>query len=141
MILGGVFGNVLSSSGVLTAMIEAIVSVFPESWSPWLLPIFGVLSFPLGWLLALTAYHFGVVPVIHGVAANFGYTALQSVAALAPGYSMTYMACPMMPSTYLLLGVLNIDLKEHLRYALPRLFLFSLLFLAINIALGTVPIV
>ena len=54
---------------------------------------------------------------------------------------MTYMACPMMPSTYLLLGVLNIDLKEHLRYALPRLFLFSLLFLAINIVLGTVPIV
>ena len=51
------------------------------------------------------------------------------------------MACPMMPSTYLLLGVLNIDLKEHLRYSLPRLFLFSLLFLAINIALGAVPIV
>ena len=141
MILGGVFGNVLSNCGVLTAMIEAIVSVFPEALSPWLLPIFGVLSFPLGWLLALTAYHFGVVPVIHGVAANYGYTAVQSVAALAPGYSMTYMACPMMPSTYLLLGVMNMDLKEHLRYSLWRLFLFSLLFLGINILLGTVPIV
>jgi len=141
MILGGVFGNVLSNCGVLTAMIEAIVSIFPAAWSPWLLPIFGVLSFPLGWLLALTAYHFGVVPVIHGVAANYGYSALQSVAALAPGYSMTYMVCPMMPSTYLLLGVMNLDLKEHLRYSVPRLFLFSLLFLAINVLLGTVPIV
>lgn len=141
MILGGVFGNVLSNCGVLTAMIEAIVSVFPQAWSPWLLPIFGVLSFPLGWLLALTAYHFGVVPVIHGVAANYGYTALQSVAALAPGYSMTYMVCPMMPSTYLMLGVMDLDLKDHLRYSLPRLFLFSLLFLGVNILLGAVPIV
>lgn len=140
MILGGVFGNVLSNCGVLTAMIKAIVSIFPENWSPWLLPIFGMLSFPLGWLLALTAYHFGVVPVIHGVAANYGYTALQSVAALAPGYSMTFMACPMMPSTYLMLGVMNMDLKDHLRYSLPRLFGFSLLFLAVNIVLGTVPI-
>lgn len=141
MILGGVFGNVLSGCGVLTAMIEAVVSIFPNSWSPWLLPIFGILSFPLGILLALTAYHFGVLPVIHGVAANYGYTTLQSVAALAPGYSMSYMACPMMPSTYLLLGVMSIDLKEHLKYSLPRLFLFSILFLVINVILGTVPIV
>lgn len=141
MILGGIFGNVLNSCGVLTAMINALVAVFPDAWSPWLLPIFGILSFPLGWLLALTAYHFGVLPVIHGVAANYGYTALQSVAALGPGYSMTYMVCPMMPSTYLLLGVLNIDLKEHCKYCLPRLFLLSLVFLIVNILLGTVPIV
>lgn len=141
MILGGVFGNVLTNCGVLTAMIEVLVSIFPKSWSPWLLPIFGILSFPLGWLLALTAYHFGVLPVVHGVASNYGYTALQSVSALAPGYSMTYMTCPMMPSTYLLLGVLNIDLKDHCKYSVPRLFVFSLLFLAINIILGNVPIV
>lgn len=140
MILGGIFGNVLNSCGVLEAMISALVAVFPEAWSPWLLPIFGVLSFPLGCLLALTAYHFGVLPVIHGVAANYGYSALQSVAALAPGYSMSYMVCPMMPSTYLLLGVLNIDLKEHCRYCLPRLFFLSLVFLIVNILLGTVPI-
>ena len=139
MILGGVFGNVLNSCGVLTAMIKAVVAVFPEAWSPWLLPIFGVLAFPLGELLALTAYHFGVLPVIHGVAANYGYTAMQSVAALAPGYSMTYMTCPMMPSTYLLLGVMNIDMKEHLKYSIPRLFVLSLVFLLVNILLGRVP--
>lgn len=140
MILGGVFGSVLNNCGVLTAMIEAIVAIFPEAWSPWLLPIFGVLAFPLGWLLALTAYHFGVLPVVHGVAANYGYTALQSVAALAPGYAMTYMACPMMPSTYLLLGLMNLDLKEHCKYSVPRLFVLSLIFLLVNILLGNVPI-
>ena len=99
MVLGGVFGNVLNDSGVLNAMITALVSVFPQSWSRYLLTIFGTLSYPLGCFLGLTAYSFGVTPVINGVAANFGFSALQSVCALAPGYSMSIMACPIMPST------------------------------------------
>ncbi len=140
MILGGVFGNVLNQSGVLNAMITALVSVFPASWSRYLLTIFGALSYPLGCFLGLTAYSFGVTPVINGVAGTFGFSTLQSVCALAPGYSMSLMVCPIMPSTHLMLGVAGISLKEHVRYSFVRLFLLALIFLAITILLGNVPL-
>lgn len=140
MVLGGVFGNVLNDSGVLNAMITALVSVFPQSWSRYLLTIFGTLSYPLGCFLGLTAYSFGVTPVINGVAANFGFSALQSVCALAPGYSMSIMACPIMPSTHLMLGAAGIDLKTHFRYSGWRLLMLALAFLAVTILLGNVPL-
>lgn len=140
MVLGGVFGNVLNGSGVLTAMISALVSIFPQAWARYLLTIFGALSYPLGCFLGLTAYSFGVTPVINGVASTFGFTTLQSVCALAPGYSMSLMVCPIMPSTHLMLGVAGVDLKTHFRYSGWRLFLLALAFLAITILLGNVPL-
>lgn len=140
MVLGGVFGNVLNSSGVLTAMISALVSIFPQAWARYLLTIFGALSYPLGCFLGLTAYSFGVTPVINGVASTFGFTTLQSVCALAPGYSMSLMVCPIMPSTHLMLGVAGVDLKSHFRYSGWRLFVLALAFLAITILLGNVPL-
>ena len=68
------------------------------------------------------------------------FTTLQSVCALAPGYSMSLMVCPIMPSTHLMLGVAGVDLKTHFRYSGWRLFLLALAFLAITILLGNVPL-
>lgn len=51
------------------------------------------------------------------------------------------MVSPLVPATYLAIGLTNTELKDHLKFSIPIYWLVSLIMLLIAVVIGVVPLV
>lgn len=113
----GIFTGILSGTGMVRAMSESFLTVIPESLAPFLAPITALVSLPLTFFISNDAFYFGVLPVMAEAANTHGISDLQMAVASLMGQPV-HLLSPLVPSTYLLVGLAGVDFGDHQRFTL-----------------------
>lgn len=136
----GVFTGILSGTRMLDAIATSVVRLVPVSLGPYLAVITAVLSIPFTFVLSNDAFYFGVVPILSEAAGVYGLDPHDIARASLMGQPV-HLLSPLVPSTYLLVGLAGVDFGDHQRFTLKWTIASALLMLVANIALGVIPLV
>jgi len=113
----GIFSGILTGSKMIEAMATTLVSLIPEHHAGWLPTLTAITSMPASMLFTPDAYYFGVVPILSQTAAEFGIDPLEiGRAALLGQMTVGFPLSPLTASTFLLIGLCEVDLGEHQKF-------------------------
>jgi CitMHS family citrate-Mg2+:H+ or citrate-Ca2+:H+ symporter len=134
----GIFTGILSGTKMVDAIANSVVGLVPDRLGPHLAVITGVLSVPFTFFLSNDAFYFGVVPILAKAAAAYGITSAEIARASLVGQPV-HLLSPLVPSTYLLVGLSKVELGDHQRFTLKWTLGSALVMLLVNLALGVIP--
>jgi CitMHS family citrate-Mg2+:H+ or citrate-Ca2+:H+ symporter len=136
----GIFTGILSSTGMVDAMSRGFLAVIPDAWGPYLAVITGIASMPFTFFMSNDAFYFGVLPILSEAAGHYGITPVEMARASLIGQPV-HLLSPLVPSTYLLVGLAKVDFADHQRSTLLWAVLISLLLMAAALLLSLFPFV
>lgn len=113
----GIFSGILTGSKMIESMAVALVQFIPQEHANWLPVLTAVTSMPASLLFTPDAYYFGVVPVISQAATQFGLDPLEiGRAALLGQMTVGFPLSPLTASTFLLIGLAEVELGDHQKF-------------------------
>ena len=136
MLAAGIMVGVLSKSGMLEAMAVPLLHVIPASIAQYLHIIMGIFAFPLGTMLGTDSYFYGLLPLAIEVGKNYQIPGLTMAIAMLVGKNLALLISPLVPATYLGIGLANVELKEHIRYSFLGLWVVGLVMLVFAFFIG-----
>jgi CitMHS family citrate-Mg2+:H+ or citrate-Ca2+:H+ symporter len=134
----GIFTGILSGTKMVDAMARSVIAVIPDAMGPYLAPITGLLSIPFTFFISNDAFYYGVVPILAEAAGRFGISPAEIGRASLIGQPV-HLLSPLVPSTYLLVGLVRVELGDHQRFTLSWTLLSSLIMLAVGLASTVIP--
>jgi CitMHS family citrate-Mg2+:H+ or citrate-Ca2+:H+ symporter len=135
----GVFTGILNGAGMTEAMAGSVVAVIPPELGPYMAPIAGLLSMPFTFFVSNDAYFFGILPILAEAGGHYGVAPVEMARASLTSQAV-HLLSPLVPSTYLLVGLAGIELGQHQRFTLGWAALLSLLLLAAGVATAVIPL-
>ncbi|KAB7726835.1 citrate transporter [Rudanella paleaurantiibacter] len=119
----GVFSGILTGGKMIDAMATSVVSLIPQQHAAWLPTLTAITSMPASLLFTPDAYYFGVVPILSQTATQFGIDPLEiGRAALLGQMTVGFPVSPLTASTFLLVGLAEVDLGDHQKFILKWAF-------------------
>lgn len=115
----GAMVGIFDGTGMLTEMATAIMSVIPSFMGQFIHIIFGVLALPLGLCVGTDAYFYGIMPLVMEVGETYGVASLSTALTMVIGKNLALMVSPLVPATYLAIGLTNTELKDHMKFSIP----------------------
>ncbi|PAM93739.1 citrate transporter [Flavobacterium sp. IR1] len=113
----GIFTGILSGTGMMDAMAASMISVVPDTWGSAFPVLTAVSSAPLTFFLSNDAYYFGILPLITETGMHLGATKLEIGAASLIGQGV-HLLSPLVPSTYLLVGLAGVEFSDHVKFTM-----------------------
>ncbi|KMM75316.1 citrate transporter [Xanthomonas sp. NCPPB 1128] len=135
----GVFTGILSNTGMVEAMSRSFLAVIPDAWGPYLAVITALASMPFTFFMSNDAFYFGVLPILSEAASHYGITPVEMARASLAGQPV-HLLSPLVPSTYLLVGLAKVDFADHQRFTLKWAVLISLLLMGGGLLFGLFPL-
>jgi CitMHS family citrate-Mg2+:H+ or citrate-Ca2+:H+ symporter len=114
----GIFMGILSGTHMVDAMAQSVLAMLPEELGPYLAPITALLSIPFTFFISNDAFYFGMLPILTQAATAYGIDPAAMARASLVGQQI-HLLSPLVPSTYLLVGMARIEFGEHQRFSLP----------------------
>ena len=133
----GIFMGILADTKMIDAMSQMIIAGIPESMGPHFAFITALISLPGTFFMTNDAFYFGVLPVLAKAAAVYGIPADMMGRAALIGQG-AHLLSPLVPSTYLLVGLNKVEFGDLQRFALIPSICVSLIWLATSLLLGTI---
>jgi len=141
LLAAGAFTGIMTGSGMIGAMAQTAANHVPAVVGPHLPLILGVLAMPLSLLFDPDSFYFGVLPVLAGVGAQFGVAPVtMGQAALLGQMTTGFPISPLTPATFLVAGLSGIELGAHQRFAIPWLFVASVVMVLAAVLFGVLPL-
>lgn len=135
----GVFSGILTGSKMIDAMATSVVSLIPQQHAAWLPTLTAITSMPASLLFTPDAYYFGVVPILSQTATQFGIDPLEiGRAALLGQMTVGFPVSPLTASTFLLVGLAEVDLGDHQKFILKWAFGTTLVMTLAAILTGSI---
>jgi citrate-Mg2+:H+ or citrate-Ca2+:H+ symporter, CitMHS family len=134
----GILTGIMSGTKMIDAMGNSVVAFVPASLGPHLAIVTGILSVPFTFFLSNDAFYFGVLPILNQAAATYGISAAEMGRASVIGQPV-HLLSPLVPSTYLLVGLAEVELGDHQRFTIKWALLTSLVLLAIGLLTAAIP--
>ncbi|MDZ4080126.1 CitMHS family transporter [Hydrocarboniphaga sp.] len=134
----GVFTGILSGTGMVEAMSKSFLAVLPQAWGPYLAPITAIASVPFTFFMSNDAFYYGVLPIVADAARAYGISAAEIGRASLVGQTV-HLLSPLVPSTYLLVGLAGVEFADHQRYTLKWALGIFVVMLIACLALGLFP--
>ncbi len=72
------------------------------------------------------------------VGTKYGVTALNTAMTMIIGKNVALMISPLVPATFLAIGLVDVELKDHIRFSFKWLFGISLVMLLAGFLLGVI---
>ncbi|WP_206667022.1 CitMHS family transporter [Stutzerimonas nosocomialis] len=113
----GAFTGILTGSGMVDGMSQALLRVVPEDAGPYMGFITALASVPFTFFMSNDAFFFGILPILGAAAAEYGVDPIHIARASVLGLPVHAMS-PLVAAPYLLAGLLKRDLGELQRYCL-----------------------
>ncbi|PPT90363.1 CitMHS family transporter [Xanthomonas theicola] len=135
----GVFTGILSNTGMVDAMSRSFLAVIPDAWGPYLAAITAIASMPFTFFMSNDAFYFGVLPILSEAASHYGITPVEMARASLAGQPV-HLLSPLVPSTYLLVGLAKVDFADHQRFTLKWAVLVSLLLMGGSLLFALYPL-
>lgn len=137
----GAFTGIMKGTGMLAAMAKLVAASIPAGLATHLPFVTGLVSMPLSLLFDPDSFYFGVLPVLAEAGTALGVPAVQMGQAALMGQMTTgFPVSPLTPATFLLVGLVGIDLAEHQRFTIPFLFAASVFMTCVSVLFGLFPI-
>ena len=115
----GVLTGVLKGTGMVDAMSAALVAAIPEALGPHLAPAVAAASLPGTFFLSNDAFYFGMLPVLAEAGVAHGVAPADMARAALMGQPF-HLLSPLVPSTWLLVGLIRVEMGAHQKFtALP----------------------
>jgi CitMHS family citrate-Mg2+:H+ or citrate-Ca2+:H+ symporter len=138
----GVLLGVLGESGMITEMANILLLIIPEWMGPFIPVLVGLIAAPMSLVFSPDAYYFGVLPVLAETAAAFGISEVAVArASLIGQQTVAFPISPLTGATYLLIGLADVDLGEHIKFTFLWAWLVSLVMLVVAILTGAIPLI
>ncbi len=134
----GVFTGILTGTGMVTAMSGSMLRFIPDSWGPFLATITAVASMPFTFFISNDAFYYGVMPIVSEVAGSSGIEPVEMARASLVGQPV-HLLSPLVPSTYLLVGLAGVEFADHQRFTIKWAVLTCLLMMFAGLLLGVFP--
>ncbi len=113
----GIFSGILGGTKMIDAMAGGLVSLIPATYGNYLPLLTAITSLPASILFTPDAYYYGVVPILSQTAIQFGLDPLEiGRAALLGQMTVGFPISPLTASTFLLIGMTEVDLGEHQKH-------------------------
>jgi CitMHS family citrate-Mg2+:H+ or citrate-Ca2+:H+ symporter len=135
----GIFMGIMSGTKMVDAMAQTLINAIPASMGPHFAFISAAISLPGTFFLTNDAYYFGVLPVLAKAAATYGISAPQMGIAALIGQGC-HLLSPLVPSTYLLVGLNKVEFGDFQKFALLPAIGISLLWMVYAIVFGLFPL-
>jgi len=113
----GIFTGILSGTKMVDAMADSVIRLVPDALGPYLAIVTGVLSVPFTFFISNDAFYFGVLPILAKAGQAYGITAAEMARASLVGQPV-HLLSPLVPSTFLLVGLAGVDFDDHQRFTL-----------------------
>lgn len=135
----GIFTGILSGTKMVDAMAGSVIAVVPESLGPFLAVVTGILSIPFTFFISNDAFYFGVLPILAKAGQVYGISAAEMGRASIIGQPV-HLLSPLVPSTYLLVGLVGVEFGDHQRYTIRWALLTALLMLVAGLVTAVIPL-
>ncbi|MDA1080280.1 MAG: CitMHS family transporter [Gemmatimonadetes bacterium] len=136
----GVFTGILSGTEMVDAMANSVVGAVPTALGPYLAVVTAVLSAPFTFFVSNDAFYFGILPILAAAGDAYGITAAEMARASLIGQPV-HLLSPLVPSTYLLVGLVGVDFDDHQRYTMKWALMSVCVLLAVALLTAVVPLV
>ena len=113
----GIFTGILSGTKMVDAMAGSVIRLVPTALGPYLAIVTGVLSIPFTFLISNDAFYFGVLPILAKAGEVYGISGAEMARASLIGQPV-HLLSPLVPSTFLLVGLAGVDFDDHQRNTL-----------------------
>lgn len=131
----GIFTGILNGTGMVTAMSTSFVATIPDALGPALAPITALISLPFTFFISNDAFYFGVLPILADAGAQFEVAKVEMARASLVGQPV-HLLSPLVPSTFLLVGLAGVELGDHQRFTLKWAVLICLILGLVAVATG-----
>ncbi|VFR19468.1 Uncharacterized transporter, similarity to citrate transporter [plant metagenome] len=135
----GIFTGILSGTGMVEAMSRSLLAIIPDAMGPYLAVITAVVSMPFTFFMSNDAFYFGVLPILSEAAQGYGISPVEMARASLVGQPV-HLLSPLVPSTYLLVGMAAVDFGDHQRFTLKWAVLVCLVMMFAGLALSLFPL-
>ncbi len=134
----GIFTGILSGTGMVEAMSRGLLAIIPDAMGPYLAVITAIVSMPFTFFMSNDAFYFGVLPILSEAAAGYGISAVEMARASLIGQPV-HLLSPLVPSTYLLVGLAGVDFGDHQRFTLKWAVLVCLVMMVAALGFALFP--
>ncbi|MDQ7983856.1 CitMHS family transporter [Pseudomonas sp. G34] len=135
----GIFTGILTGTGMVDAMSKSLLAVIPDALGPHLAVITALVSMPFTFFMSNDAFYYGILPVLNQAASGYGISAVEMARASIVGQPV-HLLSPLVPSTYLLIGLAKIEFGDLQRFTLKWAVLVCMTILAAALILGVFPL-
>ena len=136
----GIFVGILSGTKMVDAIATSVIAAIPQWMGPYLAIVTGLLSIPFTFFISNDAFYFGIVPILAKAAAVYGISAAEIGRASIIGQPV-HLLSPLVASTYLLVGMAEVEFGDHQRYTLLWSLSAALVMLVAAVVFGVIPLV
>jgi CitMHS family citrate-Mg2+:H+ or citrate-Ca2+:H+ symporter len=136
----GIFTGILSGTRMIDAMADSVIKVIPAALGPYMSVVTALLSIPFTFFISNDAFYFGVLPILAKAGHVYGITAVEMGRASLIGQPV-HLLSPLVPSTYLLVGLVDVPFDEHQRYTLKWAFMTAMVMLGAGLLTAAFPLV
>ena len=136
----GIFTGILSGTKMVDAMADSVIRIIPTALGPYLAIVTALLSVPFTFFISNDAFYFGVLPILAKAGAAYGITAAEMGRASVVGQPV-HLLSPLVPSTYLLVGLVEVDFDDHQRFTLKWALGTAFVLLLLGVATAAIPVV
>lgn len=141
LLAAGVFTGVMKDTGMLKAMATFVAANVPASMAEHIPFVLGLVSMPLSLLFDPDSFYFGVLPVLAEAGKALGVAEVQMAQAALLGQMTTgFPVSPLTPATFLLVGLVGIELGDHQKFTIPFLLATSVFMTFVAVAIGLFPL-
>ena len=133
----GCFTGIMQGTGMISEMSNALVAIIPNSLGKFFPIIVGIIGMPASLLFDPDSFYYGVLPVLAETAQGFGVTGLDVGRATILGQmTVGFPVSPLTASTFLLVGLADVDFGEHRKKTIPLAWLVSLIMVVVAVITG-----
>ncbi|PYY69023.1 citrate transporter [Pseudomonas jessenii] len=136
----GIFVGIMGGTGMIKAISDNLITLLPQQAGHYMSVITALLSMPFTYVLTNDAFYFGVLPILAETAAHYGIGPHEMAIASLIGQPV-HLLSPLVASTYLLCGLLDIDYGDNQRVSLKWTFGTVVVMLFAAIAIGAITVV
>ena len=135
----GIFTGILSGTKMVDAMADSVVHIIPTALGPYLSIVTGVLSIPFTFFISNDAFYYGILPILAKAGQLYGISAAEMGRASLIGQPV-HLLSPLVPSTYLLVGLAGVDFDAHQRFTIKWACLTALVLLGTGLLTTVIPV-
>jgi len=141
LLAAGVFTGVMKDTGMLTAMAKFVAGNIPVAMAEHIPFALGLIAMPLSLLFDPDSFYFGILPVLAEAGSTLGIAPVQMAQAALLGQMTTgFPVSPLTPATFLLVGLVGIELGDHQKFTIPFLLATSVFMTFAAVAIGLFPL-
>ena len=135
VLLSGVVVGVMQESGMLDAMVQALMAIIPSALGPYLYIVIALFSTPLMLLFTNDTWFYALMPLVGAFSAQYGVPMITVVATLFMNFG-SMISVIAQPQLYIATDLDGITLDEHIKFTFWKLWAINIVVVLFGVLTG-----